>query len=195
MAKGGSKGLEYEASEPAFLRKLREQHGGGDGRHERPVPRPRKARTAADEDDDAPAYVMEDSNDSLSKEDYTKLLASEGKPISGVSADTAQVDDNEGDNDESIGISGRLAGSAPTASGAIVEDRNNVSQTEPRAQRIAEAGRSSKKRKVAKAVGSDEADDKVKQNGATECAQSIPNKKAKKKAKPIKLAFNDDVQD
>ena len=66
-----------ESNEPAFLRKLRGEHGGdGSGRHERPLARPRKQTTDGDEDDQ-PTYVMENSQDTMSKEEYEALMGKE----------------------------------------------------------------------------------------------------------------------
>ncbi|KAF2817210.1 uncharacterized protein BDZ99DRAFT_374688 [Mytilinidion resinicola] len=69
------KGLTFEANEPAFLRRLRgEATSGRDAsRHERPVARPKRAK--GDDDDDAPTYVLEDGNESLSKAEYEALIA------------------------------------------------------------------------------------------------------------------------
>lgn len=66
-----------ECNEPSFLRKLRSKHGGADSvRHERPVARPRKQATGG-EDDDQPTYVVEGSQDTLSKQEYEALIRKE----------------------------------------------------------------------------------------------------------------------
>ncbi len=63
-----------ESNEPSFLRKLRGEFGGTDAvRHERPIPRPRKVMTDGD-DEDQPTYVVEESQDTLSKEEYEALV-------------------------------------------------------------------------------------------------------------------------
>ena len=65
--------LKPESPEPAFLRKLRSEYGNGDsGRQERPIARPRKP-TKVGEEDDEPTYVMEGSQDALSREEYEAL--------------------------------------------------------------------------------------------------------------------------
>jgi hypothetical protein len=61
-----------ESREPSFLRKLKSQYGGDQDRHERPIARPRKDR--ADDEDEGPTYVDEASNDTISKEDYEKMI-------------------------------------------------------------------------------------------------------------------------
>lgn len=63
-----------EAKEPAFLQKLRGQYGNSSGRLERPVERARKPRDPKDDDDDAPVYVDEESNEVISKEEYKALV-------------------------------------------------------------------------------------------------------------------------
>ncbi|KAJ6119947.1 hypothetical protein N7523_004227 [Penicillium sp. IBT 18751x] len=65
--------LAYDAKEPAFLQKLRGHYGNNDGRLERPALRPRKAKNP-DDDDDAPVYVDEESNEVISKEEYQALV-------------------------------------------------------------------------------------------------------------------------
>ena len=180
---GRNKALQYEASEPAFLRRIREQQGGQDGRHERQIARPKKAK--ANDEDDAPAYVMEDGSETLSKDDYARLLAKEGQDDED-GAGRMDRPATEDDNVESIGISGKLEGAEPKASGAIPSDGKDSSSTQP--QRIAEASVGSKKRKLAKAIGSDEQDDDAQQSTGTSL-----KKRPKKKGKPIKLSFDDDT--
>lgn len=52
---------------------------GLDGRHERPIARPRRAK-ANDDGDDEPTYVDEESNDTLTKAEYEALVKqSEGQ--------------------------------------------------------------------------------------------------------------------
>lgn len=63
-----------DSNEPAFLRKLKSQYGGELARHERPAARPRKQKTEDDGDDDGPTYVDESNQDTISKEDYEKML-------------------------------------------------------------------------------------------------------------------------
>ena len=66
-----------EANEPAFLRRLRSEHGGGDAsRHERPQARSKKRMNDEDQDDQ-PVYVIEETNESLSKAACEKLAKEE----------------------------------------------------------------------------------------------------------------------
>lgn len=50
--------------------------GDGSGRHERPIPRNKKEKI--DDEEDAPTYVMEETNDSLTKAEYEALVAGKG---------------------------------------------------------------------------------------------------------------------
>lgn len=68
-----------EPKEPAFLRRLRNEHRGGDSaRHERQLPR-QKRHQAEDDEEDLPAYVDGDSNNTISKAEYDALYADAGK--------------------------------------------------------------------------------------------------------------------
>ena len=60
-------------SQPAFLQRLRGQMQGEDSaRHERPIPR--NKRMKQDDEDDAPTYVLEDTNQSMTKEEYEDFV-------------------------------------------------------------------------------------------------------------------------
>jgi len=58
--------------EPAFLRRLRQQHSGGGGPERYIAPRNKKQPT--DEDDDAPTYVLDEgSGETLSKKEFDAM--------------------------------------------------------------------------------------------------------------------------
>ncbi|KAJ5279632.1 hypothetical protein N7478_005004 [Penicillium angulare] len=80
----------YEAKEPAFLQRLRGQYGSGDtsGRLERPAARPRKLKDPKDEEDDAPVYIDEESNEVITKEEYKVLAQGDA-----AKEDQASIDD------------------------------------------------------------------------------------------------------
>ena len=62
-----------ESNEPAFLRKLRSEHGGdGSVRNNHPLARPKKQRS--DEEDDGPTYVDEESHETVTRAEYNALL-------------------------------------------------------------------------------------------------------------------------
>jgi len=170
--------LQYEAQEPAFLRRLREQNSGqsADGRHERPVARARKPK--ADDEEDAPAYVDENSNETLSKTEYEALLKTESKSVGGETSGAKDVNE-----DETPGVTGELTGTEPKVAGALPEEEKKKSTTK-------EATVGSKKRKSAKVVGNDEED----QNEEQAQKSTTASKKQKRKGKPIKLSFDDEEE-
>jgi Domain of unknown function (DUF4604) len=74
-----AKDLKFEADEPAFLRRLRGQVTGNDpdrdpDRHIMPVALPKKPKQ--EDQDDAPTYVLEGSDATISKEEYATLTGS-----------------------------------------------------------------------------------------------------------------------
>jgi hypothetical protein len=161
-AKIKSKDLSYDASPPPFLQRLRAQHSGygpdkDPDRHERQLARPTKAKNT--DDDDGPT-VVDESGESISKEEWKRMNELEGRE----SADE-KVD---GEHD------------ANAVAAAAAEESK-------RAERNVTDGAAVKKRKLGKVIGDEE--------NAVENAKPANEKvvkKAKKKAKPIKLAFEDD---
>lgn len=113
--------MDIDNEQPAFLRRLRGELTSGDSaRHEQPIPR--NKRLKKDEEDDAPTYILEDTKESLTKEEYEALVS--GK-------------DSKDEADEQTG------GSAQQASETTAQ--------KPK-EKIAEVGASTKKRKAAKIV-------------------------------------------
>ena len=110
-----------------------------------------------DDEDDAPTYVLEDTNQSLSKEEYEALV-------------TGIDQDEKGD-----------------AAIKSKEQNKSVDQESLSKERIAEVGKANKKRKVVKVVG--EGDEEGKEVSAVKTVPST--KKPRKKAKPVKLSFDD----
>ena len=116
-----------------------------------------------DEEDDAPTYVLEDTNQALSKEEYEALVA--GK--------------DPKEKDDASEISGEQSKPAEEA-------------TQPK-EHIAEVGKPNKKRKAVKIIGGDEEEEdkggSAEKSAKSSDAKVI--KKPKKKAKQVKLSFND----
>ncbi|TKA82340.1 hypothetical protein B0A49_00081 [Cryomyces minteri] len=169
-----AKNLEYDANEPAFLRKLRAQHAGNDDRHERPLARPKKAKN--EYEDDGPTYVDE-SNDTLSKAEYDAL----------ISGRDAKADSLKGGKD-----GGEESEEAPkAASHADGKGERNGGEEGPAAskQRVTEVGAVRKKRKAVKIIGQSD-DEQVK--GALDAEKVM--KKPKKKTKAINLSFGDEEE-
>lgn len=132
-------------------------------RHDRPFARPKREKQ--EDEDDGPAYILEDSNMVLSKSEYEALLA--GKTLS------EECGIQSADADEKEGLSTTLALPA--------DNPPNQKGDLPAKQRLTEIGKSLKKRKAVKVIGEDDVDVKVKDS------------KPKKKAKTIKLSFDEDT--
>ncbi|KAJ9488023.1 hypothetical protein VN97_g5280 [Penicillium thymicola] len=143
--------LEYDAKQPAFLQKLRGQHGDNTGRLERPALRPTRLKVNKDDDDDEPTYIDEESNEVISKEEY-KVLVGENSPKGEGEAGDSAKDKSTGDQDKS-------------QAELSTSKQNNL--TEVGGQR---------KRKQAKVVGEDKAEVEEVQPKAT----SKKSKKSKK---------------
>ncbi len=161
-----------ESNEPAFLRRLRAQHGGGDSaRHERPQARPRK-QTKDGEEDDQPTYVMEDNHDTLSKAEYEALMRSN--------------DAKEQEGSDSPDFPSRtksFAAQAKARAGINVSPEQSVLMM----QQAAAIGASNKKR-LAKVVGED--DEEVAKPVRGESVQQKVKPKGKQRKK-VKLSFDD----
>ncbi|CAK42060.1 hypothetical protein CBS63078_9135 [Aspergillus niger] len=156
-----SKDLAYEAKQPAFLQRLKNQYGDTSGRLERPIARPRKPRD--DNDDDAPTYVDEESNEIISKEEYEALVRGE---------DNKDTEDSHKDTKEpATGEEGK----ANTQAEAPVSKQN-----------VAEIG-GPRKRKQAKVVGEDNPSEETEKVEKKESGTRKPKQKKK-----IKLSFDDD---
>lgn len=158
-----------EAKEPAFLQKLRGHYGDTSGRLERPSARPRKLKDKNDEDDDAPVYVDEESNEVISKAEYEALVGG------GI-----DQKDNEAPTKDT-----------PTEN----EQASAQSQTETstgKQSNLTEVG-GPRKRKQAKIVGENE--DKENSEEKQEADEAQPKAAAprkSKKAKKIKLSFDEE---
>lgn len=111
-------------SQPTFLRRLRgELTGDNSDRHERPIPR--NKRLNKDDEDDAPTYVLEDTNQSLTKAEYEELVARKDAPR----------------DDEQI------------SPGADKPNSNAPQSTKQTKDNIVELGAATKKRKAARIIG------------------------------------------
>ena len=175
-----------ESNEPAFLRKLRGEHSDRDSsRHERPLARPRK-QVWEGEPEDQPTYVVEDSQDTLSKAEYEALLAANGLDKQGGIKEPSSAKLRHDIEEAESGMNKMAREAAPVR------------------QQVAGIGRSIK-RPLAKAVGDEEAEeekededeheDEDEDNGQTATKRGSSAKKNKKtrakKAKKIKLSFDE----
>jgi len=171
-----SKDLSYSQSEPAFLRRIRgEIRGSVDDpdRQINPVARPTiSKRLKKDEEDDTPTYVLEETNQDLSKEEYEALLKGE---------EAAKTED--------------------AAKKTTEEADSKISSSIKPKEKIAEIGGLPKKRKAAKIIGQDDDEEanasnpqagkssKESSKGSEKDGKKAPKKK---KAKTVKLSFGDD---
>jgi hypothetical protein len=160
-----AKDLAFEADEPAFLRRLRGQARGNiedPDRHVNPTALSKAPKRLENDDDDAPMYVLEGSNNTMSKEEYENM-------VNGKSED-----------DETKGLEAQQT-----------EPRSkNPTELSKAVQNVAEVGVMSKKRKATRVRDEEEEDDTPKK--APEKKSKPSSKKAKSKSKALKLSFEDD---
>lgn len=167
-----------EMEEPTFLRRLRQQHAGGDGPDRYIAPRNRK--TAVDDDEDAPAYVLEGAeNETISREEFKAMTSGEGGVGDGKRKETDLEETDLGKSGEEIGGCGetKVASSGKEDIGRMKKEN------------LTDIGVKGKKRKAARIGGGDEI--------AGEKEETIGDKKGKPKAgkkvkKPVKLSFDED---
>lgn len=158
-----------ESNEPNFLRKLKGQYGGGNAvRHERPLARPKKQK--AEDEDDAPTYVVEDSHDTMTRAEYEALFDQTGPQKSD------EQQENGPNQHEDFAEKPVDREEEPTQKPANVK------------QHVAAIGASTK-RKSAKIVG----DVDAKANDGRGPESSAVPKTMKKPKKRVKLSFDDEV--
>ncbi len=160
-----------ESNEPAFLRKLRNEYRGGDSaRHERPLARPRK-HVKDGEEDDQPTFVVEGSQDTLSKAEYEALM--------GVASDEKR-DGNKAVSDPQLGSKDEK----PRKCSTEIPDYST-----PAKPKSASIG-ASNKRRFAKIVGDE--DEGTAESRDEDSAQTTKKPKAKK-GKKVKLSFAEEA--
>ena len=165
-----SKNLQYERSEPAFLRRMRGELGGStddSDRQTNSAPLPKKPKRLEMGDDEGPTYVLEESGETVTKEEFEKIIA---KNKDGEKSPVANAAGNQqGNGDQN-------------------EKNDNINQSK---QQVAQIGALSKKRKIAKIVGEGPDADETDENPKPKVSSKSNVKKSKKKAKQIKLTFDD----
>jgi hypothetical protein len=172
-----AKDLSYDSSLPPFLQRLHAQNAGrGDtDRHERPQARPKRQKEP--NDDDGPT-VVDGSGESVSREEFEKMTKAEA--LESPTGDVAGAGKGEVED-----------GDALKASGALPEESKRAEQKVTVTDGLA----TKKKRKAGKIVGeeNDAGDEEKEEKGqdGDGVVQKVA-KKIKKKAKPIKLAFDDE---
>lgn len=182
-----AKNLQYNKQEPAFLRRLKGDYVGQDGRQTYQAPRPQRDRMKAGDDDDDPV-IVDEQGETVAKEEFERRVnADEG----GESSAKTKLGDHE-----------TKEGLEPGKDGPEDLEAKNGER-----QKVSEVGGSaaSKKRKVGKVVGGEEEDlqnpvldgsrNASKKSGASAEVAVSKNKDSaaakKKKGKKIKLSFDE----
>lgn len=147
--------------EPAFLRRLRQQHAGGGGPDRYIAPRNRK--TAVDDDEDAPAYVLEGAeNQTISREEFKAMSGS-----------------GEVETEDNIEADSQKSGEEVESVGNVAVEEGGVKRTN-----ITDIGSKGKRRKAAKIGGDDETGEEKKARDQ--------KRGGKSKKRAVKLSFDDD---
>lgn len=174
--------LATEKKEPNFLRRLREQNVSGDSaRHERPIGRPDRPKRlqlgGPDDDEDEPTYVDEETNETVSREEYQTLL----DQAPDVPKDAAENQDSV--NSEAID-------SPKKPSGLDAAEVHVGKSTE----KLADVGDRRKKR-VVKVIGDDDQGRDTRSEVVSDANAQEPDPRppAKgRKKKRIKLSFDEE---
>ncbi|EME48013.1 hypothetical protein DOTSEDRAFT_147130, partial [Dothistroma septosporum NZE10] len=170
-----SKDLSYDSSLPPFLQRLHDRNAGRGNahRHETAITRPKKAKDP--NEDDGPTIVGDDG-ETLSKAEVEKFTA-----------ETASKDDIPG-------VTGDIDPDAePKVSSALPAEEQSMSTAATsvhRTDRKVTDGTAQKKRKLGKAIGDGEG--AAEESKVNEASTTKVTKKVKRKAKPVRLPFDDD---
>ncbi|KAF9693000.1 hypothetical protein EKO04_009172 [Ascochyta lentis] len=147
-----AKDLHFDNSQPAFLQRLRGQMQGEDSaRHERPTPR--NKRMKQDDEDDAPTYVLENTNQSMTKEEYEAFVAKkdskeEGEPgQENGEKEQSKAEARSKDKITEVGANAKKRKAAK-----IISDEQDESKDEPKDVKKPDAKTVKKPKKKAKAV-------------------------------------------
>jgi len=182
-----SKNLHYNKQEPAFLRRLKGEYGGQDGRQNYQAPRPKRDRLKAGDEDDDPV-IVDEQGETVGKEEFERRMrgdAGEAPEDRGGATTPKEGNHGGGTGDEELEV--------PAVKGG---ERQKVTEIAGSA--------ATKKRKVGKVVGGDEdledaAQDVSRSASATKGKDDkavVPTSKEstmakKKKGKKIKLSFDE----
>ncbi|KAF3049277.1 hypothetical protein E8E11_003722 [Didymella keratinophila] len=148
-----AKDLHFDNSQPAFLQRLRGQMQGEDSaRHERPIPR--NKRLKQEDEDDAPTYVLEDTNQSMTKEEYEEFI---GKKKTEEDGDPEQKDTmTESTKDDSVKPKDKIteigASSRKRKAAKIISDEPEADKDGPKEVKKADSKTVKKPKKKGKAV-------------------------------------------
>ncbi|EXJ63382.1 uncharacterized protein A1O5_11431 [Cladophialophora psammophila CBS 110553] len=176
-----AKNLEYNKQEPSFLRRLRGEVGGLDGRNNVQIARPKKDRLKTGDDEEDEPVIVDERGERIEKAEFERRMKGGN--------DTEQSAEKE----------------AGTEAGAQAEEaKQNPEHSERQMVTQIGASANAKKRKVGKVVGGEDEDDRDSRvnkapkqgNGPKEKDDKHPVAKIgpvapKKKGKKIKLSFDD----
>src|SRR3978361_481851 len=69
-----AKNLQYDKREPAFLRKLKGEFGGLDGRHNVQIARPKKDRLKTGDDDEDEPVIVDELGERIEKAEFERRV-------------------------------------------------------------------------------------------------------------------------
>lgn len=168
------KNLSYDSSLPPFLQRLHNSNDSNgaslDGRHERAIARPKRARDADADKEDEPVFVDEDTGEVVSGERLRALVDGEQAGPGGVEGEVAQKDGKE-----------EIAKEKDKQTATIGASRKR------KAAKVVGGDMPEEDAKAAPGAGKKK-NEQAKNDGATE-------KKAKAKGKKVKLSFEDNEED
>jgi hypothetical protein len=125
--------------------------GEDSARHERPVPR--NKRLKQDDEDDAPTYVLEETNQSMSKEEYEAFVTGkDSKPEGGLEKETTTVKETEIDSKSKDKITEVGANARKRKAAKIISDEQEESKKAPKDAQKTDVKVTKKPKKKAKAV-------------------------------------------
>lgn len=133
-----------EAAQPAFLQRLRGQIAGDDSARRDPAVT-RNKKLVKDDEDDAPTYVLGDTNQSLTKAEYEALVAGKDAPPDeeSKSADTKGAHQETQPKDKIVEV-GKISKKRKAAKVIGGDEENEKDSTEPHAKVLKKPKRKSK---------------------------------------------------
>jgi hypothetical protein len=142
-----------DSEQPAFLRRLRGELTSGDSaRHEQPIARNKRMKKDDDEDD-APTYVLEDTKESLTKEEYDALVSGKDYKEKEEAEDSAKQGGTESESKPKDKIAEVGAASKKRKAAKIVnEEHEEVKPDASKDGKQADSKGTKKPKKKAKAV-------------------------------------------
>src|SRR3978361_1484798 len=90
-----AKNLQYDKREPAFLRKLKGEFGGLDGRHNVQIARPKKDRLKTGDDDEDEPVILDEQGERIEKEEVDRRLKGGDEAETTATADHVVAENGE----------------------------------------------------------------------------------------------------